>query len=113
MELELFHGEEFIMVVAAKLDNYAVDKDNLQFQAAEDYESFGVEALRDGPDNNRGYLPTLASREVQLLNNDVDCVQRHIIVGEIKARDMLRPSLYNILRNHDGILDDDTVYEEN
>ena len=64
-------------MVAAKFHNYVIDKDNLQFHAAEDYELFGVEALRDGPDNNCGYLvvPTLVpTREVQLINNDVDYV---------------------------------------
>ena len=96
-------------MVAAKLHNYVIDKDNLQFHAAEDYELFGVEPLINGPDNNHGYLPTLPICDAQLDN--VDSAWRHAIVGELKARDMTRP-LYNILRNHDDVLDDDTVYKE-
>ena len=55
-----------ILMVAAKLHNNVIDKDNLQIQAAEDYELFGVEPLINGSDNNHGYLPTLPSRDAQL-----------------------------------------------
>ena len=55
------------MMVAAKLHNYVIEKDNLQFNKANSLEAFGVETLRNGPVNNHGYLPTLRNKTLVVI----------------------------------------------
>ena len=100
-----------IIMVAAKLHNFVIDNDNIDFKTACSFEDFGVEPLVDGPDNNHGYFPTLPTRDE--IDTSDGSARRQWIVGEIKSRDMRRP-LYNILRSHDSNLldDNDSVYEE-
>ena len=97
-----------IIMVGAKLHNFVIERDNLQFNTASNLEEFGVKALVDGPDNNNGFLPSTLNQEE--VNNDIDCFcQHHIVLGEIRARDMRRP-LYNILQNHDSnLLEEDEL----
>ena len=92
--------------VAAKLHNYIIDNDSVALQAAESMEEFGVEELPDGPEYNRGYLPTLPSRDRE--ESDRGSNRQHI-VSEITSRDLRRP-LHNLRRNLE--LDQESVYEE-
>ena len=96
-----------IIMVGAKLHNFVIERDNLQFSTASNLEEFGVEALLDGADNNNGFLPlTPNQEEVNTMILIAFC--RHHIVGVIRARDMRRP-LYNILQNHDSNLLEDEL----
>jgi len=95
--------------VAAKLHNFVIDNDTVRFPpAAEDNESFGVEALLmdDGTEEaRRGFLRNPPRR------SDIDPYaepsRRSQIVDQLTTRDARRPE-HNLIRNRE--LDEETVY---
>ena len=54
-----------IIRVGAKLHNFVINSDQLNFLNVDDsdWATLGVEALRAGPDGNKGYLPTPIEEE--------------------------------------------------
>ena len=92
-----------ICVVAARLHNYVIDNDRLDFRTSPDSNTsmqiseFGVESLPDGPENNIGYLPSNTDED----QGGVESSDRRngILVG-IRQRQLLRPE-HNLLRNGD------------
>ena len=85
------HGTETncrIIHVGAKLHNYVINSDNLNFRNTpdEDWESLEVEKIDDGPEGNSGYLPT-PFQSVRLVGVDVNCNdRRNVIVEDLQER---------------------------
>ena len=76
------------MKVGAKLHNYVINADQLNFLKTDDddFEGIEVEPLLDGPTGNRGYLPTVYVDEEE----GESFVRRNYLVEELKAREMQR-----------------------
>ena len=87
-----------IIRVGIKLHNYVINSDDLKLNRYDcnNYRDLGVEPLDDGPQGNRGYLPS-SSRPVASSNQN-NSIRRSNIVNMIKERDIVRP-LHNIERN--------------
>ena len=104
-----FHLEKTAMIcrVAAILHNFVINNDNLDFSNSVELGEFGVDELEDGPNNNRGYLPTLPAQPANDGLNEVEGCRRNRIVSEIIERDMRRPT-HNLRRNEE--LDEVSVY---
>ena len=84
------------MRVGAKLHNFVLNLDQLNYINVEDLDwvTLGVEALKDGPVGNKGYLPIPIEEEEDTLS--FNC--RSYIVQELKLRELQRPDA-NIERN--------------
>ena len=84
-----------IIRVGAKLHNYVINSDNLNFLKVEDndYDTIGIEPLVNGPKGNVGYLPIPPEEE-----EEVEFCRRLRIVEELALREMKRPS-HNTKRN--------------
>ena len=78
-----------IIRVGAKLHNYVINSDNLNFLKVDDddYDTIGIEPLVNGPKGNLGYLPIPPEEE-----EEVDFCRRSRIVEELIMREMTRPS---------------------
>ena len=85
-----------IIRVGAKLHNFVINSDQLNFLPVDDndWATLGVEALKDGPLNNKGYLPIPIEEEEDPLSFN----RRQFIVNEIKERELRRP-IHKIERN--------------
>ena len=85
--------------VAARLHNYVIETEDLNFLNQNSLEGFGVERLIGGPGvsaNNNGYRNPLPSRHTDIESE----ARRDGILNELIARDLCRPE-HNILRNRD------------
>ena len=84
-----------IIRVGARLHNYVINADNLNFVKVDDddWDAIGIEPLLNGPKGNVGYLPIPPEEE-----EEVDFCRRSRIVEELELRDMSRLSR-NIKRN--------------
>ena len=102
-----------IVEVACKLHNYVLNEDNEDFSniTSSNNEDWGVDALDQGPENNRGYLTNRPHRGVYVDSIDVASSQREQILEEIIELDLQRP-LYNKMRNDDLEYDTDTDYTD-
>ena len=92
-----------IIRCSAKLHNYVINADNLNFLNVDndDFETLEVEPLEEGPDGNRGFLPVpfYAFEKLNMIGTEVDNHERRkCIVDQIRERGLTRPS-YNIERN--------------
>ena len=85
-----------IIRVGAKLHNFVINSDQLNFINVDDndWTTLGVEALRDGPEGNKGYLPIPFEEEEDPLSFN----RRTFIVNEITERELRRPT-HNVERN--------------
>ena len=92
-----------ICEIAAKLDNYVIDNDNIVFGEAEHVEDLVINVIEGGPVDKKGYIPNLHSKDK---DESVCEQQQQNIVDELVSREMKRP-LHNLLRNNE--LDDITA----
>ena len=85
------------MKVGAILHNYVINSDQLNFLSVEDtvWETIGVEALPNGPEGNKGYLPIFNNEEEDPLYLN----RREFVVNEIGTKGLTRPES-NIERNN-------------
>ena len=98
---------------AARLHNFVIDFDDLNFKNVSSLEGFGVERVDGGPGvstNNYGYRAPLPSRS---RDPEPQQSRRDDILDEIIAMDLCRPE-HNLLRNEGEPMESDekTVYEE-
>ena len=100
-----------IVEAACKLHNYVLNEDNEDFSniTSSNNEDWGVDALNQGPENNKGYLTNQTYRGVNDDSNDIASSRQAKILQEITELDLQRP-LYNKMRNND--LDYDTNYTD-
>ena len=89
-----------IIEAACKLHNYVLNEDNEDFSniSSSNNEDWGVDALDQGPINNRGYLTNRPHRGVYVDSNDGAASRRELILEEIIELDLQRP-IYNKMRN--------------
>ena len=90
-----------IIRVGAKLHNFVINSDNLNFVNVpdDDLDVLEVQLLEDGPDGNVGYLPTSPIEMVRSLDMDVDGnARRKLLVDLLKENELTRPDT-NIVRN--------------
>ena len=88
-----------IMRVGAKLHNFVINADQLNFLNVDDndFDTIQVTPLEDGPEGNRGYLPMPIDEEPEL-----DCFNlRNTIVETLKEMGLERPD-HNIKRNNNN-----------
>ena len=91
-DLPSFNGSQkntMIMRVGAKLHNFVINADQLNFLSVrdDDYDRIGIEPLTNGPSGNKGYLPIPIEEEEK-----VELCRRNRIVEGIKIRELKRPS---------------------
>ena len=55
-------------MVEAKLHNFVIENDSIDFETAQSLEDFGVEPLLDGPNNNSRFLPSDPLEDVHRSN---------------------------------------------
>ena len=86
-----------IIKVGAKLHNFVINSDKLNFLKVEDsdWDTIRVEALVDGPEGNKGYLPTISDEEEE---DPLTFDRREFVLNEIVTKGLKRPS-NNIERN--------------
>ena len=86
-----------IMRVGAKLHNYVINADQLNFLSVrdDDYDRIGIEPLTNGPSGNKRYLPIPIEEEEE----EVELCRRNRIVEGIEIRELKRPSR-NTERNY-------------
>ena len=84
-----------IIRVGARLHNYVINADQLNFLKIEDsdYDTIGIKPLVSGPEGNVGYLPIPPEEE-----EEVEFCRRSQIVEELSLREMTCPS-HNTERN--------------
>ena len=84
-----------IIRVGAKLHNYVINADQLNFLnvADDDFDTICIEPILNGPKDNVGYLPIPSEEE-----EEVDFDRRKRIVEELSKREMFRPE-HNKQRN--------------
>ena len=90
-----------IIRVGAKLHNYVINADRLNFRHVPDdnFDTLEVEALVDGPNGNVGYLPIPIENMRKVGREDDFDKRRNIIIDLIKEdEDLIRPDR-NIRRN--------------
>ena len=87
--------------VAARLHNYVIVNDNLNFQGSNELTEFGVELLEDGPSNNNGFLPIVSNDSNRATRGTgTSCNRQDHIVSEIESMDLQRP-MHNVIRNRE------------
>ena len=95
-----------IIRVGFWLHNFVIDNDNLEFRTVsdEEFEGLEVDALKDGPEGNRGFLRTLPVRDK---DGEDEGWRRGYIVAKIEGRGLSQPE-HNLHRNQE--LDNETSY---
>ena len=91
-----------IIEAACKLHNYVLNEDNEDFSniTSSNNKDWGVDALNQGLENNRGYLINSPHHGVVVDINDVASSRQESILQEITELD-LQCLLYNMMRNND------------
>ena len=89
-----------IIRVGAKLHNFVINADNLNFLnvSDDDYESLEVECLPKVTFHNNGYYPTVTDTNKYKID-DQDKDRRNAIVESILEMELSRPD-YNVDRNN-------------
>lgn len=90
-----------IIRFGAKLHNYVVNADNLNFRNVidDDFEALEVDLLNDGPAGNIGYLLKFSEEVIRSVGADVESPSRRQMIVNLVIENELSMLDRNIKRN--------------